>query len=59
VKRTKTTKKEEEENTNGKKEEEEEEGLMPAEVSSPLADVTRSKAIYIPVGKEKGIEKET
>jgi hypothetical protein len=58
VKRTKTTKKEEEENTNGKKEEEEE-GLMPAEVSSPLADVTRSKAIYIPVGKEKGIEKET
>ena len=42
-----------------KEEEEEEEGLMPAEVSSPLADVTRSKAIYIPVGKEKGIEKET
>jgi len=31
--------------------EREEEGLMAAEVSSPLADVTRSKAIYIPVGE--------
>jgi hypothetical protein len=32
---------------------------MAAEVSSPLADVTRSKAIYLSqLGKEKGTPKE-